>query len=259
MDLLAKSGLSVASSLAKSFASNVIERWTRHRAESFFKEFQNRLLEQRMKGDINVDLAQEIEAILSTDMGSEVVFDSYRRVSFAKSKNIGPRIIGVLTAEICIEKRLADDFEELIFSVAETLNDRELIDSMSTINFWFDLSNHGKRRGNLTGSAFIEENELKYVLDHHVIEDISYVANSKDINLSADGLYEDFGSGIQKLKSLGVLNTRIQQSTFSYKEDGERYIDQDGTAQVTIKTLAFPLSYRRILTLIEQTYKEDEL
>ncbi|MBR9828661.1 MAG: hypothetical protein GYB41_08470 [Oceanospirillales bacterium] len=259
MDLISKSGLSVASSLAKSFASNVIERWTRHRAESFFKEFQNRLLEQRIKGDIHVDLAQEIEEILSTDMGSEVVFDAYRRVSFARSKNIGPRVIGIVTAEICIEERVADDFEELIFSVAETLNDREMVDSMSTINYWFDLSNRVKARGNLTGSAYIEENELKYVLDHHVIEDISYVANSKDINLSADGLYEDFGSGIQKLKSLGVLNTRIEQSTYSYKEDGERYIDQDGTAQVTIKTLSFPLSYRRILTLIEQTHKEDEL
>lgn len=259
MDLISRSGISVASSLAKSFASNVIERWTRHRAESFFKEFQNRLLENRLKGDSHVDIAKEIEDILSTDMGSEVVFDAYRRVSLARSKDIGPRIIGLLTAELCIEERIADDFEELIFAVAESLNDREMVEALSIVNHWFDLSKNGKRRGNLSGSSYIEEDELKYVLDHDVIEEISYVGNENKIDLSADGLYEAFGSGIQKLKNLGVLTTRIQQSTFSYREDSERHIDQDGTAQVTIKLVAFPLSYRRILTLIEQVSTETQL
>lgn len=133
MDLASKAGYSVANSLAKSFASNVIERWTRHRAEKFFTEFQNRLLKSRLEGDIQVNVSEEIEEILSTDIGSEVVFDAYRRVSLAKSKDIGPRVIGILTAELCIENRIADDFEELVFSVAETLNDYEMADSVGTM------------------------------------------------------------------------------------------------------------------------------
>lgn len=252
MDSISKSVLSIASSLAKSFASNVIEKWTRYRAESFFKEFQNRLLENRFKGDAHVDVAKEIDDILSTDMGSEIMFDAYRRVSLARSKDVGPRIIGLLTAELCIEERAADDFEELIFSVAETLNDREMVDALSFINHWFELSKNGKPKGCLSGSAYIEEDELRYVLDHDEIEDVSYLPNSKEIDLSADILYEEFGSSVQKLKNLGVLTTKIQQSTFSYLEDSERHIDQDGTAQVTIKLIVFPLRYRRILTLIEQ-------
>lgn len=259
LDLVSKSGYSVANSLAKSFASNVIERWTRHRAEKFFIEFQNKLLANRLEGDVQVNVSEEIEEILSTDIGSEVVFDAYRRVSLSKSKDIGPRIIGILTAELCIENRTTNDFEELIFSVAETLNDSEMADSVSTIKHWLSLSKHGKCKGYLAGSAYIEDDELKYVLDHSVIEDISYMANSKEVNLSTDSLYEEFGSGVQKLKSLGVLTTRIQQSTFSYHEDSERHIDQDGTAQVTLKLVTFPLSYRRILSLIEQAYSDAEL
>jgi hypothetical protein len=259
LDLFPKSGLSIASSLAKSFASNVIERWTRHRAERFFEEFQNRLIECRIKGDSQVEIAEEIEAILATDLGSEVVFDSYRRVSIARSKDIGPRIIGILTAEICAEFRNADDFEELIFSVADTLNDKELIEISSTINEWLELSKKPGRKGNLFGSAYVEGGELKYVLDHDVIENISHVANSKEIDLSTDGIYEEFGSGVQKLRNLGILTIGVQQSTFSYKEDSERHIDQDGTAQVTLKTISFPLGYRRILTLIEKASSGIEL
>lgn len=259
MDLISKSGLSIASSLAKSFASNVIERWTRHRAEKFFEEFQNRLNEYRIQGGSHVNITEEIEAILATDLGSEVVFDSYRRVSLARSKDIGPKIIGILTAEICAEFRNADDFEELVFSVAETLNDKEMIEVSSTINEWLELSKSPKEKGGSLGSAYVEEGELKYVLDHDVIENISYVANSKEVDLSTDGIYEEFGSGVQKLRNLGILTIDVQQSTFSYKEDSERHIDQDGTAQVTLKTISFPLSYRRILTLIESASSGREL
>ncbi|EJC7018485.1 hypothetical protein BBM20_17660 [Vibrio parahaemolyticus] len=258
MDIIAKSGSSLASSLVKSFTTNVIERWTRHRAECFFQEFQNYLQQNRITGDVSQDIAQEIEELLSTEHGSEVIFDSYRRVSIARSKNIGPRIIGVLTAELCLEERVADESEELIFSVAETLNDAELTDVSYTINNWIQSAENDDSQRKRSRYSYIESEEVKYIVDRDVIEDISYVSNSK-IDLSVDNLYEDFGSGIQKLKNLGVLSSRVQQSTFSYTEDSERYIDQDGTAQVTVKLIAFPLRYRRLLTLIEQMSLQAEL
>lgn len=116
MDLISKSGTALVNSLAKSFTANVIERWTKYRAERFFEEFQNRLLSNRIDGEQDSRVMHDIEGILSTEHGSEVIFDSYRRVSLSSSKNIGPRIIGLLTAEICIEERVANDFEELTFS-----------------------------------------------------------------------------------------------------------------------------------------------
>ncbi|GLQ33570.1 hypothetical protein [Litoribrevibacter albus] len=243
---------SVANTLAKSFASNVIERWTHYRAKNFFLQFQHRLLKVRQDGDFEEDISKKIEQILSTEIGSEIVFDAYRRVSLAKSKDIGPRIIGILTAELCLENRTANEIEELIFSAAESLNDSEMIESLSTIEQWLNQSTRNKRKGNLAGSTYIENNELIYILEHNVIEDISYVGSQKNIDLSIDSLYDEFGSGMQKLKDLGILKTRLQQSTFSYHEDSERYIDQDGTAQITLKLVAFPLSYRRLLSLIDQ-------
>ncbi|MCE4934485.1 hypothetical protein [Aliivibrio fischeri] len=253
MDLISKSSASIANSLAKSFASNVIERWTRRRAEKFFEEFQVKIAESRLIGDNQIHIAQEIEDIISTELGSEVVFDAYRRVSLAKSKVIGPRIIGFLTAEICLEKRLADDVEDLIFSVAETLNDIEMLNSMYALEEWFERAKAGKRKGYQSRTAYIENNELFYVLEHHESE--TTFGDSDEIDLSINGLDEEFGVGLQKLKNLGLLTARIRQSSVSFTEDSERHIDYDGSAQITLKTLSFPLEYRRLLTLISQMSK----
>jgi hypothetical protein len=246
MDLISKAGEKLASSLVKSFTSNVIEKWTKHRAERFFEEFQNRLLKNRICGDQDSNFIQDIDDILSSDIGSEVIFDAYRRVSLSSSKNIGPRIIGLLTAEICIEQRVADDFEELIFSVCETLNDSELLDIHHIINGWLEEANNADNKKR----SYIENGYIKNVIDKSVV-DSSYNSNAV-IDLSIDNLYEDFGSGVQKLKNLGVLTTQVHQSTQHYEEDSERYIDQDGTLNITTKIALFSLRYRRLLELIKR-------
>lgn len=143
--------------------------------------------------------------------------------------------------------------------MAETLNDKEMIEVSSTINEWLELLKRPKRKGDYFCSAYAEDGELKYVLDHDIIENVSYVANSKEVDFSTDGIYEEFGSGVQKLRNLGILTVGVQQSTFSYEEDSERHINQDGTAQVTLKTISFPLSYRRIFTLIDSVSSGREL
>ncbi|HCH4005090.1 TPA: hypothetical protein NKV74_004514 [Vibrio parahaemolyticus] len=251
MDLISKTGEKLANSLVKSFTSNVIEKWTKYRAERFFEEFQNHLLKNRICGEPDSRAMHDIEDILSSSHGSEVIFDAYRRVSLSSSKSIGPRIIGLLTAEICIEERVADDFEELTFSVCETLNDSELLDVHHIINSWLEEANN---TGNKKGS-YIEYGYVKNVIDESVT-DTSYNSNSIT-DLSIDNLYEDYGSGVQKLKNLGVLTTQVHQSIQHYKEDSERYIDQDGTLHITTKLAVFPLRYRRLLELIQQASLKD--
>lgn len=245
MDLISKAGEKLASSLVRSLTKNGIEKWTKHRAERFFEEFQSRLLKNLICGDQDSNVMQDIEDILSSDIGSEVIFDEYRRVSLSSSKNIGPRIIGLLTAEICIEQRVADDFEELIFSVCETLNDSELLDIHHIINGWLEEANNTDNKNR----SYIERGYVKNIIDESVVD--SYYNNSV-IDLSIDNLYEDFGSGIQKLKNLGVLTTQVHQSTQHYEEDSERYIDQDGTLNITTKIALFSLRYRRLLELIKR-------
>lgn len=250
MDLILKSGTSIASSLAKSFASNVIERWTKHRAEKFFEAFQAKIIECRLLGDNQIEIAQEIDSIISTEIGSEVVFDAYRSVSLSKSKIIGPRIIGLLTAEICLEKRLSDEFEELYFSVAESLSDVEIINVTSVIESWLELSRAEKKKGYLTHTAYVERNELIYVLEHQ--ESDTTFGDSNEIDLNIGNLDFEFCSGLEKFKNLGLLTPRVIQSSYSFKEDSERHIDYDGTIRVTIKTIVFPLMYRRIISLMSE-------
>lgn len=69
----------------------------------------------------------------------------------------------MLTAEIFLEQRLADEFEELFFSVAESLSDIEIINITRVIESWFELSKSSKKEGYLTDTAYIERNELVYV------------------------------------------------------------------------------------------------
>ncbi|TOI72705.1 hypothetical protein CGI54_25175, partial [Vibrio parahaemolyticus] len=99
-------------------------------------------------------------------------------------------------------------------------------------------------------TAYIENNELVYVLEHHESE--TTFGDSDEIDLSINGLDEEFGVGLQKLKNLGLLTARIRQSSVSFTEDSERHIDYDGSVQITLKTLSFPLECRRLLTLISQ-------
>jgi len=257
LDILTKATSSIAISLSKSFANNVIERWTRHRAESFFTAFQNHLLENRLKSDINTNLAQDIEKIISTDLGSEVLFDAYRRVSLAKSKDIGPRIIGILTAELCIGGCDADDFEELIFSVAESLNDQELLNMLSTLNDWFYFSKLDKRKGDRSGSVYIEKDELTYVFSHDIIHDTTYSSNAIDLDLSTNDFFEDLGTGFKKLETLGVISTK--QLMFNSSNNNNVQMDGNEVTQETLKLVIFPLRYRRILTLIENASSGIEL
>ncbi|WP_368448075.1 hypothetical protein [Cobetia amphilecti] len=99
MSFMMEKGESIAASLATKFASNVIEKWTRYRAENFFEEFQHRLIEGHISGDQYIDVADDIDDILSDEKGSEVVYDAYRRVSLSSSKGLFDAKCGISALE----------------------------------------------------------------------------------------------------------------------------------------------------------------
>ncbi|HAS6364204.1 hypothetical protein [Vibrio vulnificus] len=144
----------------------------------------------------------------------------------------------MLTAEICLEKRLSDEFEELYFAVAESLSDVEIINVTSVIESWLELSRAEKKKGYLTHTAYVERDELIYVLEHQ--ESDTTFGDSNEIDLNIGNLDFEFCSGLERFKNLGLLTPRVIQSSYSFKEDSERHIDYDGTIQVTIKTIVFP-------------------
>ncbi len=113
--------------VVKKFASKVVERWTRHRANEFFAGFVESLSAE-LKSDVeSADTDAALEAILDDDRKSEVLWDAYRTVCLAKSKTLGPKIIGILAGQLVSEGRMANETEDQVFEAAEALSDGELI------------------------------------------------------------------------------------------------------------------------------------
>jgi hypothetical protein len=84
MSLIATTvGKSVATNVAKKFGGAVVERWTRHRAESFFEAFVEGVGLELASGVQTGELNQQIDAMLADDTKSEILFDAYRRVCFS--------------------------------------------------------------------------------------------------------------------------------------------------------------------------------
>ncbi len=107
------------------FKTDVIERWSRHRGRQFFEEF-CREVQNELRGEQSNMLDALLSKLLEDGTRSEVLFDAYRHVSLAKSKTLGPRIIGILTARLVVAGRTANDAEDTILSAAEHLADDEL-------------------------------------------------------------------------------------------------------------------------------------
>jgi hypothetical protein len=110
------------------FKSSVVERWSVYRAQKFFEVFLEEVRKESDSRFDSADLNDMLRNVAPTDMQSSALFDAYRRVALSASKEIGPRIIGMLTAVIVLEDRQATNDEELIFQAAEVLNDRDFDD-----------------------------------------------------------------------------------------------------------------------------------
>ncbi|WP_158934064.1 hypothetical protein [Burkholderia sp. S171] len=103
----------------------VIGRWSEHRARQFFNAF---IDEVRKEDDVlttSAELNDMLQSIANNDERTSAIFDAYRRVALSASKDIGPMVIGLLTARIVLEERAADEIEEMVFEGAEVLNDRD--------------------------------------------------------------------------------------------------------------------------------------
>src|SRR5437868_4854945 len=99
---------SVAKIIGKHFGKAVVERWSRHRAERFFEAFAEGLDRGARSDGGPLDSEAMLTQILNDETKTEVMFDAYRRVCLAKSKTIGPRMIGLLTAELVLKGKMAD-------------------------------------------------------------------------------------------------------------------------------------------------------
>lgn len=206
--------------LLDSFKKNVIDRWSKWRAKKFLDTFYNEI-SLLMDCNNSKKLNTIIDSILQDETRSEVLFEAYRRVSLSRSKNIGPRIIAVITAQIIHEERFAKDSEEVILSAAESLNDDELR------SFSCFVSEHREKTNGKSEALFLDDSENLKVRWHKETID-SNLHQKTEISVSPLNLTSDLGMWAPKLKDLGIIQDEVMEKTYKYEEDSERHIDQAG-------------------------------
>lgn len=151
-----------ASAAVKKFSVGCLDRWARYRAERFFDSFVEEL---RDKGEsVSVDTLHDyLGAILEDDVRSEVLYDAYKKFCFSTSKELGPRIIGLLTGTLVAEGRMATPAEQMVFAAAESFSDGDFLEFFKTYREWSIQADgntttvrRSKEDGSLTYSDYSE-------------------------------------------------------------------------------------------------------
>lgn len=210
--------------VADTFRVNVIERWSKRRAQQFFEHFCHEV-EIELAGGRSEELEHLLDKMLQDEHSTELLFDAYRRVSLSRSKTIGPRVIGIITAKLAIKQREPTGAEESMLDAAEQLYDDELIEFASFI-------------GDYRGRAADEKQDDVILCDRGILrikwncEQLDSNWNREfDVSLGPLNLDESCGSWATKMESLGMIQTDLTEKKWDYQEDGERHIDQDGSVR----------------------------
>lgn len=250
-------GKKLASIVARKFGTKVIERWTRYRADKFFEGFVESLSEELKTGVESNKADEALEAILDDDKKSEVLFDAYRTVCFAKSKNLGPKIIGILTGYIVAEGRTTQGDEDHVFRAAEALSDVELIDLFKEFREWAkkaDASEDKKKDAHWVGNSIV-------IPWNEEVRDSAWPhSREAEIDVSPLNFEEVFGGyWAAHAERLGLLSSRITQRQEEYKEDSERHIDEDGVLTIYASTMTFESPCKKLCDLIERSLEKNEV
>lgn len=240
-------GKKLAAIIANKFGTKVIERWTRFRAEKFFEGFVDSLTEEQNTGSVSVEADAALEKILDDDVKSEVLFDAYRAVCFAKSKTHGPKIIGLLTGYLVAEGRLTHPDEDCVFRAAETLSDTELLELFKEYR---KRSKAAEKCKDKNKDAHWEGNFLVVPWTEEIQDSARPHSREAEIETSPLNLGEVFGFWAAHAEQVGLLSSRNTQRQVEYKEDSDRHIDEDGVLTIHSSTIIFESPCKRLCELI---------
>src|SRR3989442_4109330 len=107
------------------FTDKVINRWGGYRARRFLSTFAEAVAREAQDKGGEAKVNSLLDELLSSETKTEVLFQAYRQVGLSSSKELGPRIIALLTAHIVSENRYATDEEDMILRAAESFTDGE--------------------------------------------------------------------------------------------------------------------------------------
>ena len=235
---------SVHSLVAERFTGSVIKRWSQHRARRFFEKFAEAIGAQLDSGEDDPNVNDLLDRMLSDDVRTEAMFDAYRRVCLSASRDIGPRIIGLLTGELVVEGRSATPAEESLFMAAETMNDHEFQEFLDFFNEYLAKADNPDSDVQRTAVG-LEIDWCKEVIDSGWQRD--YEIQTGPLNL-----VESLGTWAVKMKSLGLLLDTITEKVVDYPEDGERFDPEAKTVRTLKWKIVLPLASERFATLVKR-------
>jgi hypothetical protein len=166
---------------------------------------------------------------------------------------LGPRIIGIVTAELVFQERIANEIEESILTAAENLSDDELLDFAK---FVWEQSTRGSHESKKNVN-FTKNGDLKIELYKEHFD--SNLHNDTGVSIAPLNLDESLGRWALKLKPYGILFDDMQERQCEYQEDSERHIDQDGTVREISWWIFIPKEYLRLAKLVDRVSRVYEI
>lgn len=157
-----------------------------------------------------------MDDIFGSEANEEVLFEAHRLVCLSKSKDIGPRAIALLTAQLVLEGRTARPVEEQWFEVYETFSEWEL----KRTSEFYQLSFKHARNGN--EGYTIEDGVLKVAFASE--ETPAGVAigfpRETEIDRSPLDYHQVFGAWARKLSGLGLIRVQAKEIVRNYSQMG---------------------------------------
>lgn len=242
---LASSAKSAAVSKVQAFVKQkVIERWSRYRAERFFESFLDEVAKQADDRYQSASLDELLDRLDAEDEATSTLFDAYRRVCLSASRDVGPRIIGLLTAEVVLASRSASDGEERMFQAAELLTDadfKELVDYTRA------------RQGSLSteqSEQFAEHGYVSYVVNERVDE--VEATRGQFASVAPPNLGAALGIWGLRLDALCLIYEDRRERIRIENADSERYRDEDMHVRTITDYVVTTREYHRLVALAER-------
>jgi hypothetical protein len=225
--------------------NTALQRWTAYRREQFLQSLLENLQIEQASGDRRDEVDEALDRLLESEESSEVLYDAYRRVCFTRSKNYGPRIVGLLTAELLNNSMTSSEEDEMIFEAAERLNDVQLIDFKRCYACMLEHLGRDTPQGKLLSKSG-EEIVEKEVFDEHETGS----GTTGVVEILPPDLRATHGAWAALLEDCGIISRSVSQETVQVMEDSERHIDYDQTWVISSATLTYRAEALRLYQLL---------
>jgi len=219
----------------------VIARWSKYRADRFLES-----LVEAVRFEMDHEVPEEelndvLDQMMAKEVNTEAVFEAYRRVCLSRSRDIGPRMIGIMTAILVLEERQPTTVEDSMMDVAENLSDSELIDLVDVVRSWQKSEREGYESIATVGAV------LQHTIESTWIDDRS----STGMDASSQ-LISILGPWGEKLRSYGLVREIVHERRKHYREDSERHVDEDMSGRWVSRTIVFAEGYSELIELIKR-------